>query len=433
MKYRANCVLLLLLGFGACGCSTYRPFTDQMMLTPSLYYATGIDPYTEKAPISADLTLNIFYATDREPVNENDPQRYYSNRRGHLLRLGEAKVKIQKKGVTWEDLKKYSLLKERTGSFPLQVSDAQEYGPLSLEIPKIMREYNEDAAKAASKEFVAKINERLKETSRKDIYIYVHGYKVEFENPVVIAAELWHYLGYRGVMLAYAWPSTPRTLAYSGDVETAQYSAQNLRYLLEFLAKHTDTERIHIIAYSAGTRLGAAAVRDLALVYSRDDPEALHRELKIENLILIGSDLDRGILRSYARDRMTEVPRYFTVYSSRKDEAMMMSKFIYGHDRVGDFNRLGNVSDDAVEYLKENPNLAFIDVTGAANTKADHGHGYFRQSPWVSSDIFIALLSGRRPEERGLIHGERGGAWKFPEDYLERIQALAEEAKKNKQ
>ena len=94
----------------------------------------------------------------------------------------------------------------------------------------------------------------------------MHGYKVVFENPLLVAAELWHFLGYDGVFIAYAWPSTPKKLAYFSDLETTSLSAYNLRIFLEYLARETDAENIHIIGYSAGTRLVINALNQLALI-----------------------------------------------------------------------------------------------------------------------------------------------------------------------
>jgi len=153
LKQRIVIIVLLSLGLWLGGCSTYRPFIGKLMSTPSIYYATGLDPYTENVPVSGDLILNIFYATDRASTAVNDRQWFYSNRRGHILRLGEAKVKFDKSGASWADLRRYSVLKERTENLPIEVSDVNEYGPLSLEIPKVMKEYSEEKASIATREF----------------------------------------------------------------------------------------------------------------------------------------------------------------------------------------------------------------------------------------------------------------------------------------
>ena len=109
------------------------------------------------------------------------------------------------------------------------------------------------------------INAHLARSRTKSINIYVHGYKVTFENPLLATAELRHFLGYDGVFLAYSWPSTPKTLAYISDSETASFSARNLRNFLRFLAEKTNARRINIIGDSAGTRVVSRAVADLAL------------------------------------------------------------------------------------------------------------------------------------------------------------------------
>ena len=54
-----------------------------------------------------------------------------------------------------------------------------------------------------------------------------------FTNPLLISAELWHFLGYDGVFIAYAWPSTPKTLAYAADLETTALSAHFLQMLIQ--------------------------------------------------------------------------------------------------------------------------------------------------------------------------------------------------------
>jgi len=96
----------------------------------------------------------------------------------------------------------------------------------------------------------------------------VHGYKVVFENPLLVASELWHFLGYEGSFIAFSWPSTPDTLAYFADLETAALSAGNLRILIQYLAEQTEARKIHIIGCSAGTWVVAQALDQLALIHS---------------------------------------------------------------------------------------------------------------------------------------------------------------------
>jgi hypothetical protein len=53
-----------------------------------------------------------------------------------------------------------------------------------------------------------------------------------------------------------------------------------------------------------------------------------------------------------------------------------------------------------------------------------NGHDYFRQSPWVSSDILALLALNLGPDKRGLVPGTIPQLWRFPPDYVQRVQQL---------
>jgi len=78
-------------------------------------------------------------------------------------------------------------------------------------------------------------------------------------------------------------------------------------------------------------------------------------------------------------------------------------------------------------YIQKNEPLVLIDVTDAEAAAAGNGHAYFRQSPWVSSDILISPLYGLEPRERGLVRLPDTPVWSFPEDYISRLQGLLQE------
>ena len=75
------------------------------------------------------------------------------------------------------------------------------------------------------------------------------------------------------------------------------------------------------------------------------------------------------------------------------------------------------------DYLYQNEaDISIINVTEASQATAGNGHGYFRRSPWASSDILITLAYGLGPAERGLMHLENLPIWTFPADYIERLR-----------
>jgi esterase/lipase superfamily enzyme len=412
--------LLLLLA----ACAGNKPYTIELMPSPDVYDDGAIDPFTDTGSVKVLPYNRILYATDRLPADESDKSLFYRNERGGVLRLGIARVKIARAKITWEEARRISLAKNRSEKYPIQVSGVDEYGVLdrsavSLAIPEQLGEDPHAAARA----FADAVNTKLANSKRKDIYVYTHGYKVIFENPVLVANELWHFLGYDGVFIAYAWPSTPSRWAYLRDIETAVGYARNLRIFLEYLAEETDSESIHLLGYSAGTRLVARTLEQLALMNHERDAKEIHTDLKIDHVILVGSDMDRDVFGAYLADGLLKVPQHLSIYISEKDKALSLSRFLTRRERLGEM--WSQDMDPAVaEYLYQNEaDISIINVTEASEATAGNGHGYFRRSPWSSSDILITLAYGLSPAERGLVRGEDSPIWSFPADYIKRLRA----------
>jgi esterase/lipase superfamily enzyme len=257
----------------------------------------------------------------------------------------------------------------------------------------------------------------------------VHGYKVIFENPALVATELWHFLGYDGVFIAYAWPATPKRLAYVGDLETAAYSAHNLRKLIEYIAAHTEAEKIHVVGYSAGTRVVVNAIAQLALQRSHRDRQAIRDELRIGHVILLGSDFDRNRFAALVEDGFLKVPEQVNVYLSGDDKALGMSRWLFSRERLGQTWQGQQLRPAVARFLREHTEIELIDVTDAEDAAAGNGHAYFRQSPWASSDLLMTLMYDLSPAERGLQRSDGSSIWTFPPDYVERLRAAVQRAR----
>jgi esterase/lipase superfamily enzyme len=421
-------LLVFALLFSLTACAKKTP-NNQIFLMPApdVYDTGAIDPFTDFDPITTIPYEGMLYATDRKPAAEDDKEDYYLNERGFLLRVGVGKLTLGDNDMTWEEARDISLLKNRTDKYPIKITAVEETGILAesyshFRPPKITN------IEQPGKEFAAKINEKLAKSKRKDIYIYVHGYKVVFENPLLVAAELWHFLGYDGVFIAYSWPSTPKTLAYFSDLETTSLSAYNLRILLEYLAMDTDAENINIIGYSAGTRVVINALNQLALIHKNKDKKTFRKQLRIGHVILTGSDFDRQLFGAYIDEGILNVSKSFTVYLSEMDKALGMSKWVFKRDRLGQMWDEDKMTEPIAEWLWNTDEITFIDVKDAEKSSTGNGHAYFRQSPWVSSDILSTLMYDLTPEERTLTRTREWPMWKFPPDYITTLaERLAKE------
>jgi esterase/lipase superfamily enzyme len=415
--------IVLLLCAGLLGCGSNKPPSDQIFLMPApdLYTEGRVDPFSDNARIRRDYQPKVLFATDRTPSKDGERFAFYGDGRDNVLHLGEAQIQLgERTPITWDEARRISLLKSRTEKYPLKIKEIEYLGILERTVPPIRTDVERTAT--PGRQFAEAINVRLRDSDSRDVYIYVHGYKVEFENPILVSSELWHFLGYEGAFIAYSWPSTRKTLAYWSDLDDAINSARRLRALILHIAENTDAERIHVVGYSAGTRLVARMVADLGLYGYLLDEEELRQRTKLGHVILVGSDIDRSILTGYLLDGALRVPESLTIYQSSGDSALALSWRVFGRKRTGQV-MAGDLTRPGVrDFLGLHPLLRIVDVTDAEGGTAGSGHGYFRESPWVSSDILTTLLYDLAPAERGLVLEPNSPVWTFPEDYIDRLR-----------
>jgi esterase/lipase superfamily enzyme len=425
-----NIRLLVAVSFILTGCAGVVWDEVNLMPPPDVYGDGMLDPLPERDPMDLIPYRGLLYATDRRPAVAADNEKYYANDRGQLVRLGVARISLYEADVDWAEVREISLLKNRADKYPLRVTGIQEYGILEDTIPSFARrEDYGDELLDGDEEFAAAVNAQLAQSKRKHVYIYVHGYKVVFENPMLVATELWHFLGYDGAMIGYAWPSTPSRWAYIRDTDTSNGYARHFRKFLEFLAEKTDAEEIHIVAYSNGTRLAARAFEQLALMNDGKPRSAIHARHRLGNLVLLGSDLDRQVFGSYLADGALDVARHTSIYVSDKDKALGFARWLTRQERLGEVIDEDRFSPAAKRVLEENRgHISMIDVSDAEGADTGNGHGYFRSSPWASSDILMMLMYDLGPEQRGLRLKTSMPVYDFPPDYMNRLWAALAEA-----
>lgn len=415
------------------GCARKPIDQIDLMPAPEVFNYGLLNPLPEKSPFGNLPYQGLLYATDRMPATIEDPEKFYLNKPGQVVRLGVAEVELGKKNFEWAVAREISMLRSRTEKYPVIVRKVNEWGVLGSTIPfwlDMDLEFNGKPPPDATDQFMAAINAQLKRSKRKHVNIYVHGFKVVYENPILVSSELWHFLGYEGAFIAYAWPSTPSRFAYIKDSDTSGGYSRNFRQLIEAIAKNTDAEQINILGYSNGTRLVTRAMEHLALIYRGKTAEEIHAELRINNVILVGSDLDRGVFGSYVADGLLKVAKHLTIYMSEHDKALGVSQFLTRRQRLGQMWG-GGVGEDMSAttrqaLIKYRNQISFINVSPAEGAGTGNGHGYFRSSPWASSDVLMTLSYGLTPGQRGLVEQDGLPIYTFPPDYISRLWASIE-------
>ncbi|ABI93305.1 alpha/beta hydrolase (plasmid) [Roseobacter denitrificans] len=416
--------LFLLCGLAACAPANSVTTTIGLMEPPVVYQSGGIDPF----PATLPPDRQIPYATQRVPALV-DGVVTYTDAPETALRVGHVDVTISGKDGSLQISDSLLPAQDRNTALFVDVGEIHEAGPLAASRHPVADPtlFGPDAA-AADRAFAARINRQLAATKGGNLVIYVHGVRSDFSNPVLAAAELQHFAGYRNVFSAFAWPANSSLISYLQDTEEATGSAFLFRRYIQFLAAETNAKRIHIVAHSAGTRLVTEAIGQFGLEYSRASNQQIKRELKLGKVILIGSDASPERIGTYLIDGADRIVDELTIYTSTRDRALRLSDALFG---LG--GRLGQTTTTALPdyvqaWLESFDDLYIIDVTDAEASNAANGHGYLRGSPWVSSDIVTSINFDLTPAERGLVRAPVGPGWVFPPDYPSKLRSAVRRA-----
>ena len=413
-------VFLSLLLQSACGEAVYDRI--ELMPPPVVFKGGTVNPLPNISETDFQQQTQLFYVTDRRPATPEDAPDFYANDRGFVLRAGLVDVVADPPFSGLEELRAASRSAEGRQARSLRIARTRELGVLPVSDTTLLPNAPNPAdMRAAGRAFAEAIDRKLSGSAQKDVFIYVHGYNVDFDYPVLTAKELQHYLAYQGAFVVYAWPSTPNRFAYFKDLETADATRRNLRELIAFLSLRTDAENIHIIGYSAGARLAFEAVHELALQSSGGKSASPH----VGQLILIGSELDRTYFAQALGDGLLDQVDDLTIYGSETDSALGVSTFVLGRQRLGQIWPEDEFTRDVEAKLLTFSNLHLIDVTEAEDSASGNGHGYFRSSPRASSDIILSLIHDMPPQKRGLVRPAGSAIWEFPPDYPDRVVRAA--------
>jgi esterase/lipase superfamily enzyme len=403
-----------------------------LMKTPAAVSSGKLDPFAPVIPERQNSEAPVFVASARTVSGKSEPTLFYTNDRSRALRLGLAKVQIGP-GMTWAELVRESRATKRQDNPPLAVTAYEEFGPLwSTLWPPDLRFHREweasDADREPAKRFVAAVEAMLRESRRRRITIYVHGFNTRFGQNLMLAGEFWHYMARDDVMISFDWASRGSLFSYQVDKANADFAVRQFRRLLEFLAASTSASGIDIIAHSAGCAVVAEALHQLSLMAYDLDGGEVRRRSKIGRVVLAAPDMDLGQALSAKVDGAVRVTQDLAVYASRGDRALGFSGNIFGDIRLG--SSIGKLRDDERAAMISTA-TQIIDVTPAQQWASSFlGHSYYHQNLWVSSDVMLFLELGATPEERGLVRDLKTGFLTFPNSYLQQLPAIVDRLSK---
>jgi esterase/lipase superfamily enzyme len=399
-----------------------------MPTTPNLYTQTNAAAFDNMPPDRQTTDIDILYATDRKPIEISDKDlKYYDERRSNSLVFGHVNIQLGQ-DQSWEDVLRESL--DPDGQpIPLEITQVEELVrfPSSIALPvRIDGELTDDpevlAAREAADQVVRdELSRRLATSTKKDVYIYVHGVGNSFDDPMYRMAELWHFMGRPGVPIVYTWPAVKGggpLRGYTYARESSEFTTYHLRRFIQTVASSPDVERIHILAHSRGTGVTLSVLNSLRLIYKNDAPAA-RKELKLGNVILAAPDIDLQVAQQLFRpDQVHQIMDRFTMYATPEDKALGIAEFLFSSlTRLGAVTK-DNLSPAQAKALKEN-RLGIDVINVNTKDKGSHGHTYWIDNPSVLSDIILILRDNLSP---GTEHGRPllqadSGIWQIYDGY----------------
>ena len=261
-----------------------------------------------------------------------------------------------------------------------------------LESPSLLRlELREDltrhvmlmgTTKYDESRFYQKMRERIHQSQRRDMLVFIHGYNTTFENAARRTAQMAYDLEFDGAPVFYSWPSHGGLFRYLADASNVSASVPHLKRFLLDLASKSDADSINLIAHSMGNRAMATALRELAM-------EMRAHEKLFHEVILAAPDVNAKVFKNDIAPRIITLADRITLYASSNDRALIASKKINGMPRAGE-------SGDGLVVL---PGIDTIDVTAIDSSLL--GHSYYGSNVSIMADIYHVLKHGR------MVHASR--------------------------
>ena len=365
----------------------------------------------------ADDAIPVYVMSGRNLEDPNRTPDPFGKERSNTPTLGVAYVTVGANLTPQELHEETTSAKKRKRARVVFDRIELSQAPLELDPWRV----KDNAVRFQENPWVQAINAQLDRSGGRNVTIFVHGYNTEFIDNTLIAGEIFHYIGRKGAMISFEWPSESRLLGYIADKGNAAFSTRHFRALISNIAKECNVDSITIIAHSAGSPIVVNALRELRLLEFDLPKDQLQEKYSIGRVVLAAPDMDLMAFTNAVQDRFFEMTNGVAVYASPKDRALGLSEKLYNSSRLG--RAVGKIEPWERGLLQLVPQIEMVDASVAEKEFGSVlGHSYFFRDPWVSSDIGSFIL-GRSPAERGLVKKQGDQVfWEFPTDYPEQLQ-----------
>jgi esterase/lipase superfamily enzyme len=233
------------------------------------------------------------------------------------------------------------------------------------------------------------------ERSERIALVFIHGFRVTFEDAAIRAAQIGFDLKIPGMTAFFSWPSKGRLSLsdYKADEATIQASVASITNFLVQFAARTDAERIHILAHSMGNRGLLQAMQRIVV-----DAAKLAKK-PFGHIVFAAPDEDSTVFCDLAKIH-DSIADHATLYVSSHDRAVASSGLIHQFARAGFVPPVTLVKGiDTIE-------VSNVDLTML-------GHGYYGAAEPVLYDMRELLIHNELPKSRARLTAVPEGYWQI--------------------
>jgi esterase/lipase superfamily enzyme len=314
-------------------------------------------------------TVRVLYGTNRAVTGSSKPALLYGTAREHgALHYGYLDVTIPQKHQEAE-LETQS----RWAQLLIDVGDSNTRRKYVL---------LDSVTQMPQNEFLRTMRQQIKDAPSKDVFIFVHGFNVSFEDAARRTAQMAYDLDFSGTPMMFSWPSQSSITAYFADEAAVNDSGYKMAEFLDTVVTQSGARHIHLIAHSMGNR---ALIEALQTFLSRRAPD--RRERVFGQIVFTAPDVDRDYFTDAMQSLRGAADRV-TLYASSNDYALRTSQFFHHAPRAG-------TAGDVIVRM------AGLDTIDMSAVKADLlGHSYFAANAGAIADIFRLFWRGDPPPRR---------------------------------
>ncbi len=324
---------------------------------------------------SDDTVVTVWFGTERARTDPDQPSRGFGTKRDVRLHTGRLEVRVAH------------------GPFGTLNGGGLFRSHRVRTMPQTLREF------ADLESFSADLRAGLAEWSRchpknskqgaPELLLFVHGYNVGFDEAARRAAQIHVDLQVPGVTAFYSWASADSLLGYQEDESSIVHAVPHLLEFLEHLLASSGAARFHLLAHSMGHRALLRVLENIARRAGERTGKAFGQ------IFLCAPDVGPTQFRTAAA-HLPKLAERTTLYISRCDKALWLSRILHGTDRAGFYPEI-TLAAGIDTIATEDVSSALIGL----------GHGYYAGTEALLYDIAGLIQQDTPPDApRQRLHPE---------------------------